>query len=305
MADTSERIIILSVALVYITLFTVHIPHISSSNDLAPWIDSTEYQDLDHFSIAVGTKNPSAIVSIQIYPPINSTLEFKLIRIDTIPNIISSKTISVTERMDNGVLWSVDLPDDAPATYRFGVIVHTIEGDALRLISTLRVPVQILKASLELDKSEYKIGEKPVMTIDNHGQTTLNFGTYYWYERLDEEEWVHVDWGERAWTMPMLILYPNMKYQENLDVPFSDEGNYRVGKEIKAEGTNMTRIFYADIVCEASPAGDIDEVVVPDERELDVIWGFYGVAGLGIIVFLTLWIKRDWLMERIVGVRNG
>ena len=106
--------------------------------------------------------------------------------------------------MGSGVFWSVELPEEAPAKYRFGVIVHTIEGDALRLMSTLRVPVQILNASLKLDKSEYKIGEKPVMTIDNLGPTTLNFGTYYWYERLDEGEWVDVDWGERAWTMPML-----------------------------------------------------------------------------------------------------
>ena len=281
------------------------IPPISCSNDLTPWIDSTELQDLNHYGIAVGTKNPSAIVSVQIYPPINSTLEFKLIRIDTIPNIISNKTISVTERMDSGVLWSVELPDDAPAKYRFGVIVHTLEGDALRLISTLHVPIQILNASLALDKGEYMIGESPVMTIVNLGPTTLNFGTYYWYERLDEGEWVHVDWGESGWAMPMLILYPNKEYQENLDVPFSDEGIYRVGKEIKADGTNITRIYFVDFVCERPPTGDLDEVVVPDERELDVIWGFYSIAGLGIAVFVTIWIKRDWLSERIVGLTNG
>ena len=28
-------------------------------------------------------------------------------------------------------------------------------------------------------------------------------------------------------------------------------------------------------------------------------------AGLGVAVFLAIWIKRDWLSERIVGVRNG
>ena len=28
-------------------------------------------------------------------------------------------------------------------------------------------------------------------------------------------------------------------------------------------------------------------------------------AGLGIAVFLTIWIKRDWLSERIGGVTNG
>jgi hypothetical protein len=28
-------------------------------------------------------------------------------------------------------------------------------------------------------------------------------------------------------------------------------------------------------------------------------------AGLGIAVFVTIWIKRDWLSERIVGVNNG
>ncbi len=28
-------------------------------------------------------------------------------------------------------------------------------------------------------------------------------------------------------------------------------------------------------------------------------------TGLGIAVFLTIWIKRDWLSERIVGVTNG
>lgn len=292
--------------LIFIILLNIHIPPISSSNDLTPWIDSTEFrEDLDHFSIAVGTKNPSAIVSVQIYPPINSTLDFKLIRIDTIPNILSNKTISVIERMDSGVLWSVELPDDTPAKYRFGVIVYTLEGDALRLISTLHVPIQILNASLELDKSEYMIGEKPVMTIDNHGPTTLNFGTYYWYERLDEDEWVHVDWGERGWTLPMLILYPNKEYQKNLDVPFSDEGIYRVGKEIMADGTNITRIYYADFVCAGSISEDIDEVDVPDERELDYTWVFYGIAGLGIAMFLTIWIKRDWLFERIVGATKG
>ena len=28
-------------------------------------------------------------------------------------------------------------------------------------------------------------------------------------------------------------------------------------------------------------------------------------TGLGIAVFVTIWIKRDWLFERIVGARNG
>lgn len=28
-------------------------------------------------------------------------------------------------------------------------------------------------------------------------------------------------------------------------------------------------------------------------------------AGLGVAVFLTIWIKRDWLSERIVGLNNG
>ena len=28
-------------------------------------------------------------------------------------------------------------------------------------------------------------------------------------------------------------------------------------------------------------------------------------TGLGIAVFVTIWTKRDWLSERIVGVRNG
>ena len=28
-------------------------------------------------------------------------------------------------------------------------------------------------------------------------------------------------------------------------------------------------------------------------------------TGLGIAVFVTIWIKRDWLFERIVGMRNG
>ncbi len=28
-------------------------------------------------------------------------------------------------------------------------------------------------------------------------------------------------------------------------------------------------------------------------------------AGLGLAVFVTIWIKRDWLSERIVGVKNG
>jgi hypothetical protein len=28
-------------------------------------------------------------------------------------------------------------------------------------------------------------------------------------------------------------------------------------------------------------------------------------VGLGVTVFVTIWIKRDWLSERIVGVKNG
>ncbi len=279
--------------LIFIILLNVHKPPISSSNDLTSWIDSTLFREgLDHYSIAVGTKNPSAIVSVQIYPPINSTLEFKLIRIDTIPDIISNKTINVTKNMGSGVLWSVELPDDAPAKYRFGVIVYTLEGDALRLISTLRVPIQILNASLELDKREYMIGEKPVMTIKNHGPTTLNFGTPYWYERLDEGEWVDVDWSERAWTMPILILDPNRKYQEKLDVPFSDEGIYRVGKEITADGTNITRILYADFVCAGFIARAYASEGVPFIEEL--IWKIgFPLTLFGLYVFIQKKILRN------------
>jgi hypothetical protein len=279
----------------YNSVYNAHYDRIPQAymltSDLAPWIDSTEYrEDLEHYSIAVGTQNPSEIVSVRIYPPINSKLDFKLIRIDTIPSMISNKTITVIERNDSGVLWSVELPDDAPAMYRFGVIVHTLEGETLRLISTLRVPIQILKASLELDKSEYKIGEKPVMNIVNHGATTLNFGTYYWYERLDEGEWVHIEWGERAWTAPILILDPNRKYQEKLDVPFSDEGIYRVAKEITAEGTNITRIFYADFVCAGFIARAYASEGVPLIEEL-----FWKIGFPLILVGLYLFIQKKIL----------
>ena len=78
-----------------------------------------------------------------------------------------------------------------------------------------------------------------------------------------------------------------------------------MGKEIMADGTNITRIYYADFVCAGSISEDIDEVDVPDERELDYTWVFYGIAGLGIAMFLTIWIKRDWLFERIVGATKG
>jgi serpin B len=241
------------------------------------------------YEIAEGTLEPHAQVRIQIFfdPPTNSTLDFKLIQIDPIQKIISEKTITATEIMhwrsadrfqpgdgiilEDEVSWTIFIPRDYPAVYRFGVIMYTDEGSPLRLISTLHVPVQTLNASVKLNSKWYPAGP-PVMTITNHGPLKIKFGLPYWYERLDGDDWVRVEW-RRAWQLPGIILKPKGEWTDTLDLPFSvlaRGGVYRVCKEIDVPSTDITRILYASFT------------MLP----------LRGIAGLLVMPLLYIFLKR-------------
>jgi serine protease inhibitor len=314
-------------------------PNLTSSIDLAPWLDSTEFRTdfredfvytlIDDWMgpIMVAESNGTLLYEMSegtVYSPTqarirmffdlptNSTLDFKLIQIDPIQKVISEKTITATEIihwrtadrfnpgdgiiLEDEVSWTIFLPKDYPAVYRFGFIMYTDEGPPLRLISTIRVPVHTLNASLELDSNWYFAGVNPVMTIVNHGPTKISFGggIYgypYWYERLDEDEWVRVDvsrfwrWvsGDLDdWFFGGIYLNPEYEWTGSLTVPsFFRPGVYRLCKEFGVAGTDVTRILYADFK----------------------LYPSCGIVGLGIAIFVTIWIKRDWLSERISRAR--
>jgi hypothetical protein len=96
---------------------------------------------------------------------------------------------------------------------------------------------------VSLDKASYTVEEKPILTIKNCGPNEITFGSEYKIEKFIDEEWVEVPAMPWAWDAARLILPPGQSYKQSIDLSGFIHGDYRVGKIVRDEETEMSRIF--------------------------------------------------------------
>lgn len=100
---------------------------------------------------------------------------------------------------------------------------------------------------VSLDKASYTTEEKPILTIKNCGPNEITFGYEYEMEKFIDEEWVEVPalnldvpW---AWPAALCILPPGQSFRQSIDLSGFGPGDYRVGKTVRDEATERSRIF--------------------------------------------------------------
>jgi hypothetical protein len=228
-----------------------------------PWLSIQRFEMTEElfspgplgYGIAVGTQRPGKHVEVHFYSlsqegfDLNATVDFKLVRIDDgLVSVISEKSRDIERVPPYGIRWTVQLPEEAPARYRFGVVLRDEDNETIGLlISTLKVPVQELNATMTLNKARFRVGEKPVLIIRNYGSTVVNFGVPYRIERAVNNEWVEVSW-DRVWILPLCILEPGDTYRQKADLPRLQPGEYRFSNTVSAEGTYLSETLTAEFM---------------------------------------------------------
>jgi len=96
---------------------------------------------------------------------------------------------------------------------------------------------------VSLDKARYTVDEKPILTIKNCGPNEITFGSEYKIEKFIDEEWVEVPAMPWAWDAARRILPPGQSFRQSIDLSGFSPGDYRVGKTVRDEVTEMSRIF--------------------------------------------------------------
>lgn len=239
----------------YLIAFTPHNPH-EIDPELAPWI-SVKYEEFVcpesfGYSISVGVKKPGETVDVHLYAwkqdraDLPGPMEFKLIQVEedgTPIRVVEQKTQEVKTVDRAGYWWFARVLDTAPANYKFGVVIRDETGGVFcKLVSTLRVPIQELKATLSLNKKEFRSGETLELKIRNKGLNFLLFGLPYTIEYFDENwGWMEVPWLYPEWWLAVEIgLPPFSSYTQSIELFPVFSGTYRISKEVNAEGTNLS-----------------------------------------------------------------
>lgn len=128
-----------------------------------------------------------------------------------------------------------------------------IGGIAIVLVSLSPIITVFLNCIFEngvhvrLDKAKYTVKEKPVLKIINCGPNEITFGIDYKMEKMIDEEWVEVPAIRRAapwaWPAGLIVLPPGKAFRQSIDLGGFSLGDYRVGKTVKDEVTEISRTF--------------------------------------------------------------
>ena len=221
------------------------------------WLDSDEL-------VTYGIQSYEIIKRESVIPPdyawfrfpthhpekVNWTLDVRLYRVDGEPKLVSSEILNITYA-SSGFSWGVRLPDEVPATYRFGVIRRdNLDGSEGVLITTVNVRELNLPkfgVKMVLDKTEYRSYEDITYTIINLGNSeiTINLGWRLEKKRDDVWEPVHGR-GITVVDIPDHVP-PNSEKSYTISVKyyykFLTKGRYRIVRRITYAHKQLTAEF--------------------------------------------------------------
>ena len=98
---------------------------------------------------------------------------------------------------------------------------------------------------IRLDKANYTVEEKPVLTIKNSSPNEITFGVDYEIYMKGGEDWVEVPalCPNAAWTAARCILPYCKSYRQLIDLSRFGPGDYRVLKTVRDELTRVSTTF--------------------------------------------------------------
>lgn len=160
--------------------------------------------------------------------------------------IVHVETVRGDERIYSGFL-----PERENVSYMLSAEILNEEGEVEDTrVSTIYVPAQEINATLSMDQDVYTPADsEAILILENDGPTILFFGTYYTIEKKVNGTWRVVPL-EKAFDDIGLFLPIGEKYEQKIDINKLKEGEYRVIKEIGAEGLDLTAVLATEFTIE-------------------------------------------------------
>jgi len=244
---------------------------ITPQNPLYPWLETHfDYSIWDHESVnyrfPTGVKNPGKTIEINYgieetgEGNQNITIVYRFIELGETPEIMEEKTEHVMGP-PYSCKWLINIPETAPMKYSLGVIAYDSEGRILDgMVSRITVPKQELVASMHVEPSNIVTEKIAKLVMENHGESNLEFGTIYRYEKYENSKWVSVP-SKYFWALPLFRLSPGGIFDSEINVKGLDSGRYRVLKEMDAEGTELEETLVAEFTVDRpkEPCNQIPE----------------------------------------------
>jgi len=155
--------------------------------------------------------------------------------------MIEEETIFLEKISDNEVIFSSHLPEKENVIYLLSVEVLAEDGQVEdTLVGLIYVPAQEMNVELLLDHDTYKVTEDELtIRLKNYGPTFLNLGTYYTIEKNIEGTWRVVPL-DRTFEDIGIHVHPNKEYTQTIDIKELTEGEYRVIKDVHADGADLS-----------------------------------------------------------------
>jgi hypothetical protein len=202
------------------------------------------------FSISSGTRKPNTEISISLMAhPVDEVYLDKDVRFQLTKRDKYNKLIEVIEEEEvyidsiaaNKKYFSTLLPYKENIHY---MLSAEILGENSQvedtLVSTIYVPKQDMDGELYLDKDLYTSNETLTLKLDNNGLTDLSLGLLYEIEIYKQDKWEQVSINV-GFDSIGIIIEPGQKFQQNIPLnQLKEPGQYRVSKNIDAEGTDLS-----------------------------------------------------------------
>lgn len=165
--------------------------------------------------------------------------------------LLIDETLHVETIQNQQAIFTEKLPDKENVLYLLSVEILNEEGTIEDTrISILYVPKQEMNAAVHLDKARYESSEKEaILTLDNFGPTILLFGKSYTIEKKVGDTWRVVPL-DIAFEEIGLSLSIGGKYEQKVAIGDLYEGEYRVTKEIRADGLELQTVLAKEFTIE-------------------------------------------------------
>jgi hypothetical protein len=201
------------------------------------------------FSMTSGEKQPSSEIMISLQPhPEKKTNINRQVRAQLTKRGDEMKRLELLEENimdfqnieDKETILSTKLPDVEGALYF--LTVEILDGNQNvedTLLTTIHVPKQEMSFRMYTDNEKYGRDEKLTLFIKNAGSTTIFFGKYYTIEKKHGDSWWKVPLQRDFNDIGIQLTPEDEPYSETISLDGLDEGQYRVIKTIRANGTDI------------------------------------------------------------------
>lgn len=165
--------------------------------------------------------------------------------------LIMEEVIHVDTITGEEKIYSNQLPDKENTVYLLSVeILDQQKQVEDTMVSVIYVPAPELNATLTTDKDVYQSSdEQATLILENAGPTFLSLGTYYTVEKKVNHSWkvvpLELDFEDIG-----IFTSPDDTYDQTIEIDQLTPGKYRIVKEFRADGLDLSATLAAEFTVE-------------------------------------------------------